>query len=194
MAFSTNYDDIGGGSELLPEGKYEVIIRSAGLNTTKKGTPYIDIRMVIRNDIQQQKYQNKYIFHSIWKKKEPTPSDNQVDGYSFKQLMALAKAAKLPAGKNYAAIGDLCKDFINRCVNVEIEHQTDDNGKVHERVKYVKDTVYPECKHVYKELPTISNTAYKPPKQDAFAQPPTVQPYTLDINDFEEITSGDLPF
>ena len=68
MAITTNYDNIGSGSELLPVGKYECIVKDAVPAVTKNGTPYLDIRFVIRNDVPQ-KYQNKYIFHSIWKKK-----------------------------------------------------------------------------------------------------------------------------
>ena len=47
MNFSTNYDDLG--SSLLPEGKYECIVKDAFPSETKKGTPYLDIRLVIRN-------------------------------------------------------------------------------------------------------------------------------------------------
>ena len=132
MGFSTNYENIGSGNELLPVGNYEVIVKSAAPNTTKNGAPFLDIRMVIRNDIAGQHYQNKYIFHSIYKNRNPSPLDMQVDEYSFKKLMGLAKAAKLPAGKDYATVEDLCKDFINKCINVEIEHQEDNTGKLHE--------------------------------------------------------------
>lgn len=193
MNFSTNYDDLG--SSLLPEGKYECIVKDAFTSETKKGTPYLDIRLVIRNDVEQ-KYQNKYIFHSIWKKKEPSEQDKQVDGYSFKQLMSLANAAGLPSGKSYASVEELCKDFVGKCVGVETEHDEYD-GKTNVRVKYCNKTEYPECKHVFKEAaaPVDSNT-YQKPKQDAFAQPATVRtPSDIDLDDFEEIIGdGDLPF
>lgn len=193
MNFSTNYENIG--NELLPEGKYECVIKDAFPSETRKGTPYLDIRLVIRNDVEQ-KYKNKYIFHSIWKKKEPSEQDKQVDGYSFKQLMSLANAAGLPSGKNYASVEELCKDFVGSCVNVETEHDEWD-GKINVRVKYCNKTEYPECKHVFKEAaaPADSNT-YQKPKQDAFAQPSTVQtPPNVDLDDFEEIIGdGDLPF
>ena len=195
MGFSTNYENIGSGNELLPVGNYEVIVKSAAPNVTKNGAPYLDIRMVIRNDIAEQHYQNKYIFHSIYKKRNPSPLDMQVDGYSFKQLMGLAKAAKLPAGKDYATVEDLCRDFVNKCVNVEIEHQEDNTGKLRERVKFCNETKYPDCKHVFKEpaKPVTSNT-YQAPKQDAFAQPATASSVGK-LDDFEEIiSSDDLPF
>lgn len=193
MNFSTNYDDLG--SSLLPEGKYECIVKDAFPSETKKGTPYLDIRLVIRNDVEQ-KYQNKYIFHSIWKKKEPSEQDKQVDGYSFKQLMSLANAAGLPSGKNYASVEELCKDFVGKCVGVETEHDEYD-GKTNVRVKYCNKTEYPECKHVFKEASAAADSnTYQKPKQDAFAQPATVRTQSnIDLDDFEEIIGdGDLPF
>ena len=191
MGFATNYDDIGS-SGLLPEGKYEVIIKSAAPSTTQNDIPVLDIRMVIRNDIEQ-KYKNKFIFHKIWKKKEPSPMDSQVDGYSYKMLMSLAKAAKLPSGKDYNTVEDLCKDFVNKCVNVEIEHKEDSTGTMRERVKFCNETSYPDCKHVFTApAAAVTNNTYQPPKQDAFAQPSAVN---LNIDDFEEIIGNDdLPF
>lgn len=195
MNFSTNYDDIGSGNELLPEGKYECIVKDAFLSVTKKGTPYIDIRFVIRNDVNQ-KYQNRYIFHSIWKKKEPSEQDKQVDNYSFKQLMSLANAVRLPSGKNYASIDDLCKDFVGKCANVELEHQEDNDGKTRERVKYCNQTTYTECKHVFKTAAPVDNNTFQKTKQDAFAQPSTAQQPKIDnLEDFEEVIGdNDLPF
>lgn len=194
MNFSTNYDNIGG-SGLLPPGRYECIVKDAVPAVTKNGTPYLDIRFVIRNDVDQ-KYQNKYIFHSIWKKKEPTEQDKQVDGYSFAQLMSLANAVKLPSGKNYASVEDLCKDFVGKCANIEIEHHKY-NGKTSERVKYCNQTAYPECKHVSKApAAQADNNTYRNPKQDAFAQPVTAQQPKVDnLDDFEEVIGdNDLPF
>lgn len=195
MAITTNYDNIGSGSELLPVGKYECIVKDAVPAVTKNGTPYLDIRFVIRNDVPQ-KYQNKYIFHSIWKKKNPTEQDKQVDEYSFAQLMGLANAVKLPSGKNYASVEDLCKDFVGKCANIEIEHH-EYNGKTSERVKYCNQTEYPECKHVFKTAASQQTTAntYKQPKQDAFAQPATAQQLSsADLEGFEEIGENDIPF
>lgn len=194
MNFSTNYDNIGG-SGLLPAGRYECIVKDAVPAVTKNGAPYLDIRFVIRNDVDQ-KYQNKYIFHSIWKKKEPTEQDKQVDGYSFAQLMSLANAAKLPSGKNYASVEDLCKDFVGKCANIEIEHH-EYNGKTSERVKYCNQTAYPECKHIFKApAAQTDNNTYQKPKQDAFAQPVTAQQPKVDnLDDFEEVIGdNDLPF
>lgn len=200
MNFTTNYENVGSGSTLLPEGDYECIIKSAILNTTVNGTPYFDVRFVIRNDIQNQKYANKYIFHSIWKKKTPSEADNQVGGYSFAQIMALAKAAKIPAGKNYSSLDEMGKDLEKKPVLVTLEHNTY-NNTTNERVKYVNESKFPDCKHVFK---TTDNTggqaqsyAQKPQQQFAAASAAVVpQAQTIgDLSDFEEVISdNDIPF
>lgn len=194
MNFTTNYENIGSGSELLPVGKYECIVRDAVPAATKNGTPYLDIRFVIRNDVQQ-KYQNKYIFHSIWKKKEPSEQDKQTDNYSFKQLMNLANAVKLPSGKNYASVAELCKDFAGKCCNVEIEHKKGNDGKMRERVTFCNQTAYPECKHVFKTAGTqqVNSNTHNQQNRDAFSQPASAQ-QPVDLSDFEEINTDDIPF
>ena len=196
MNFTTNYDDVGT-SDILPEGSYECVIKSAALNATKNGTAFFDVRFVIRNDVSQ-KYQNKCIFHSIWKKKEPSEADKQVDGFSFKQVMALAMAVKIPAGKNYADLDEMGKDLVGKPVLVDIYHDTY-NGQTNVRVKYVNESKYPDCKHVYKEAaPTANGQTYaqKPQQQFASAAVPTAPTaVNADLSDFEEVISdSDLPF
>lgn len=198
MNFTTNYDNVGTGSGLLPEGLYECVVKSASLNATQNGKPYFDVRFVIRNDVSQ-KYQNKYIFHSLWKIKNPSEADMQLDGYSFKQIMALAKAAKIPAGKNYANLDEMGKDLIGKPVLVEVEHNTNpNNGQTKERVKYVNESKYPDCKHVFKEsAPAANNQTYaqRPQQNFASAAVPAAPTMNSDLSDFEEIVSdGDLPF
>lgn len=194
MNFTTNYDDAGTGSELLPEGLYECVVKSASVNSTQNGTPYFDVRFVIRNDVSQ-KYQNKYIFHSIWKRKTPSEADMQLDGYSFKQIMALAKAAKIPAGKNYANLDEMGKDIEGKPVLVEVYHDTY-NGNTKARVKYVNESKYPDCKHVFKEASSNNQTyAQRPQQSFASTAVPAAPTINNDLNDFEEIISdGDLPF
>lgn len=191
MSFSTNYDGLND-FDLLPPGKYETVIKSAAESETKNGTPFIDVRLVVRNDVEQA-YKNRCIFHKIWKKKEPSPQDAQVGGYSFKQLMNLANSAKIPAGKNYGSVAELCADITGKCVKAELEHDTY-NDRTNERVKFLEPTAHPECRHVFREKaqPAADTQTYKPPKNDAFAQP---LPQGLGLDDFEEIISdSELPF
>ena len=94
---------------LKPEGDYECIITAIEERTTKKGSVGLNFTLVIRNDVQGQKYGNSCLFHTIWKKHEPNENDMQVEGYNFAQLMAMGKAAKLPDGKEYDSLKAYCK-------------------------------------------------------------------------------------
>ena len=121
----------------------------------------------------------------------------QLDGFSFKQIMALAKAAKIPAGKNYANLDEMGKDIEGKPVLVEVYHDTY-NGSTNVRVKYVNESKYPDCKHVFKEsAPAANNQTYAQKPQQSFASSavPPAPTMSNDLSDFEEVISdGDLPF
>ena len=190
MGFSTDYTDVQS-FELIPKGEYEVIIKAITERTTQNGATGLNLTLVIRNDVEQ-KCKNRYLFHTLWKRKETTQADMQVQGYSFKQIMQLAKAAKLPSGKAYETVSDLCADLINHVMKVNVNHGQW-NGQMREEVGFMNESAFPECKHVYKEKQTVSadTIAQKPPQQFAGAA-------TVDIGnlgDFEEIIGdGDVPF
>lgn len=194
MGFSTNYDDVND-YELIPEGEYEVVIRNIEERTTKNGATGLNLSLVIRNDVKQE-YKDRYLFCTYWKRKEPTPADMQVQGYSFKQIMRLAKSAKLPSGKAYENVQELCKDLMKRPLRVTVEHEVNDyNGKLRENIKYINESNFPECKHVFKEKKasvTSDTVAQKPQEQFAAASSSSK---SNDFSDFEEILSdGDIPF
>lgn len=196
MGFSTDYENINDDFGVLPEGEYEVIIRNIEERTTQRGATGLNLSLVIRNDIEQ-KFKDRYIFYTIWKRKEPTDADKQVQGYGFNQIMRLAKSAKLPNGNAYESIMDMCKDLMHRTLKVTLEHR-EWNGKQQENVKYVNASDYPECKHVFKEKKQVSSDAAAPPKKENFAAAMPAQPSNLslgDLDDFEEIISvDDVPF
>ena len=86
MGFGTNYDDIPqGGNELVPEGDYECIIVNAEIRKTQNGKYKVAFSLVIRNDVDQE-CKNRYLFVDVWRKREPSPSDEQVEGFNFAQL------------------------------------------------------------------------------------------------------------
>lgn len=118
---------------LKPEGDYECIITAIEEHTTKKGSVGLNFTLVIRNDVQGQKYGNSCLFHTIWKKHEPNENDMQVEGYNFAQLMAMGKAAKLPDGKEYDSLKAYCTDLLNKCIRVDLTHE-EWNGKERERI------------------------------------------------------------
>lgn len=187
MGFSTNYEDVNDKYGLISEGEYEVVIRNIEEHTTTKGATGINLSLVIRNDVEQ-KYKDRYLFCTYWKRKEPTQADMQVQGYSFKQIMRLAKSAKLPSGKAYENVQELCEDLLKRPLRVTVKHEPWD-GKTQERVEYVNESRFPECRHVFKEKKTA---AQKPQEQFASTVSAAI---TGDLDDFEEILSdGDVPF
>lgn len=198
MGFSTNYENVNDDYGTLPEGDYEVVIQNIEERTTKNGATGLNLSLVVRNDVDQQ-YKNRYIFYTLWKRKEPTDADKQVQGYSYKQIMRLAKSAKLPNGKAYESIKEMCHDLMHRTLRVTLELR-EWGGKQQENVKYVNASDFPECKHVFKEKKQTVNSdtvAQKPQESFASAQMPP-QPDNLSLgslDDFEEIMiDGEVPF
>lgn len=139
MSFNVDHSQA---NSLLPEGEYECIIEFARQTTTRMGTPYINIPLIIRKDVADNPKKAGKIFHSLWMKKEPTPADNACDGYSAKQIQTLSKAAGLPNGKGYASIDDWCNDLAGKLIRVTVYH-AEYNGNVNARVSWTNETKYP---------------------------------------------------
>lgn len=154
MGFKSNYENVSQGT-LKPEGDYECIIQKIEERTAQSGKQNLNISLVIRNDVQQG-FKNGIIFHTIWKKKEPSQLDEQVKGYNFNQIMALGKAAQLPEGRDYDTLNDFCEDLVNRPVKVRLKHE-EYNGKTYERVHYLNPTAFPQVRHTAKGSPNINN-------------------------------------
>lgn len=185
MGFSTDYENVNNDYGLIPEGEYEVVIRNIEERTTGNGATGLNLSLVIRNDVEQ-KYKDRYLFHTLWKRREPTESDMQVQGYSWGQIMRLAKSAKLPSGKAYENVQELCKDLLKRPLRVTVKHELW-NGKTQERVEYINESSSPECRHVFKE----KKTAAQKPREQLAADNCSYG----DLGDFEELLSdGDVPF
>lgn len=188
--FVTDYGDTGNENTLIPEGEYEAIIRNAEERNTRSGSLFLSLSLVIRNDVQQGCH-NRYVFENMFKKKEPTQSDKQVQGYSFKRLMQIASAAQLPAGKAYETVQDFCKDLLQRPVRITVYHDPY-GGKLEAKIQYFDRTNCPQVHHIWKEQQNKTNTQ-APPYDPKFAAQTAAQIGSLD--DFEEITSdGEVPF
>ncbi len=177
MSFKVDHSQAG--SSELPEGEYEAIIKYAGEDATKiSRTEYINVTMVVRNDIDQP-CKNRSIRHSIWHKKEPSPADIACGGYSSKQIQSLSKAVGLPNGKEYDNLEDWCEDLANKPVRITVEKE-EYQGQTHSRVRWVNESKALPCKHVWPDAEDISG-ADDDPKPS---------------NDFQEVKSSDedLPF
>ena len=144
MAFTTNYSELKGDG-LLPVGKYEVIIKYAGETVSAGGTVYINLAMVIRNDVDQP-YKDKFLWDSLFKKKEPTAADKSCDGYSSKRIQMISRAVGFLDGQHFASLEDWCEALAGRIALVEIEHD-EYEGKTKARVKWYNETKHEDCYH-----------------------------------------------
>ena len=134
MNFKVDYDSA---NNLIAPGSYECRIVEAFTNATSGGTLFFSVRMAIRDDVEQP-HKGRIIFHRIWRKKEPTAEDMTVDGYSFKQLMSLCRAAQLPNGKRFSSLDELGNDLTGRDLKVTVEHEFNQyRGENEVRVKWL---------------------------------------------------------
>jgi len=179
MAFGTNYEGIPTGGGLVPQGNYEAIITNAEIKETKNGKRKVGLMLTIRNDIQQN-CQNRVLFIDIWRKREPTPADEQVDGFNFAQLMAVSRAVQIPTGQTFETLEQFLQALCGRCLIATVKHETY-NGNTTARVDPLgtEPTKFPECRHVQKQRQQAQNPAYGTPapyQQQQYAQHP-VQGY-----------------
>lgn len=193
MGFKANQKEATQGDfSLKPEGDYEVIIKGIVERTTKNNKTGLNLKFLIRNDVPEQKFGNAYLFHTLWKRKEPAQLDLQVEGYSYGQIMNLGKAANLPDGKDYDSLAQYCDDLIDKCVRVTLKHG-EYNGNPQENITYINPTKFPDCKHVYKQSPTATANGYAS-KPQQFANTST-QPQGSNPDVYIDATvDDDLPF
>ncbi len=190
MGFKANWSEAAQPDSLKPEGDYECLIAKAEERdyTNSKGEEKtcLNISFVIRNDVEQG-YKNGYIFHTLWKRIEPTENDMQVNGYGFNQVMALGKAAGLPDGKDYDSLEQFLGELVKKPVRVTVKHE-EYNGKMQERVSWLNPTKYPTVKHTFKQSQNGTATAYAQPQQ-SYAPAQTAN------QGFEDMPlDDDLPF
>lgn len=175
MAFGTNYEGIPTGGGLVPQGNYEAIITNAEIRQTKNGKYKVGLTLTIRNDIQQD-CQNRVLFIDIWRKREPTAADEQVDGFNFAQLMAVSRAAQIPSGQSFESLEQFLQALCGRCLIAMVKHETY-NGETTAKVDALDTmpTKFPECRHVQKQRQQAQNSAYGAPaprQQQGYAQRP----------------------
>lgn len=140
--FGVNYDEAFEGSGLMAEGTYEVLVVKAAEDVTKNGTEHINMHLVVRNDIDQ-KYKNKYVFHSMFKGK-------QTGQYHSGILNTIAKALQIQNGKKFDSLDALLKDFVGKTAKITIKHE-EYNGNTNERVKAWEPSKFTTCNHQFKD-------------------------------------------
>ncbi|PTJ15911.1 DUF669 domain-containing protein [Staphylococcus simulans] len=141
--FTLNMEDTFDGG--IQDGTYEVVITKCEENATQSGTEHVDMRLTIRNDIDQ-KFKNNIVFHKIWKAKA-------TGKYDMRFFNTIGAAAQLQQGKQYSSIEELFKDFLGKPVRVTVKNETSEyNGKTYENlnVKRWDKTKFPELGHKFK--------------------------------------------
>jgi Protein of unknown function (DUF669) len=172
MTFQLNHDDTFEAN--VPDGEYEVVIKTVGENVTQNGAEYCQFDLVIRNDIEQPN-KNNHIFHKVWRTKA-------TGEYNPKSFNSIGKAANLPNGKSYTNLQELFDDFIGRAVRVRVKNETSQhNGNTYENLnvkQWIPTRIQGAVRHVHKEQ------AARQAANDAFSMPP--EQFT--------ISDDDLPF
>ena len=174
--------------KLIPEGEYEFIIKTAEFSrNSNTGTVSVYIPAVVRNDVDGQEYTNDYIYHRIYKKKEPNKRDLDCEGYNADQINAICKAVGIPPGKKYQSLSDLFPELINGVFKAKVYHEQF-NGKPNAKIGWPEKSAFPDCRHVWKE------PQYKQSGINIYA---TEEPSTVDgtqVNMEVIDTDDDLPF
>lgn len=124
------------GRFVAPEGIYECMINSAGLNTTMGGTEFLGIKLSIRGDVAQD-YAGERIDWPVWRRKNPSASDP--DGFPLGTIQHISRVTGLPNGQDYATFEDWTKAITGKPIRVEIRHE-EYNGREQARVAYVYET------------------------------------------------------
>ena len=143
--FKMNHEEAFEGYSEIKDGEYEVIITQAMENSTPGGAEFLDIRLQIRNDIEQPS-QNAYIFYKIWKSKEKNV-------YSSVMINTLGKNCRMQNGKEYKKMQDLLDDFVYKTLRVKVKNEeTEYNGATYTNlnVKKLEETKFAKCNHKLK--------------------------------------------
>ena len=151
--FNLDFNDKfeGGG---IADGVYEVIVNIAKEDATKGGSEYMELDLIIRNDVQQ-KHHNQHIFHKIWKKKD-------TGKYNPQMFNTLGWAFKLQEGKNYNSIDELLQDFFMKVAKVTVKNEKSEpnaQGVVYDNlnVKRWEQSAFPQSQHQFKQKDSASN-------------------------------------
>lgn len=128
-------------NQLIKPGDYEVVIKEVTEGCSQqKGTPYIQIELVVRNDVNQE-FKNKHLWFTIW----DTPTTREKGIYA-KQINTVSKHTGVQNGASFNSVADWGRFIQGRPVlaTVKLEEY---NGEQKERVQYIGATKFPQCMH-----------------------------------------------
>ena len=130
---------------LIKPGDYEVVIKEVTEGASQqKGTPYIQIELVVRNDVNQE-FKNKHLWFTIW----DTPATREKGMYA-KQINTVSKHAGVQNGASFNSVADWGRFITGRPVLATVKHE-EYNGDTKERVTFINATKFPQCQHSWKQ-------------------------------------------
>ena len=176
MAFTVDTNNTSEQQGVMEPGDYEVVIKEVTEGTsTQKGTPFIQIELVVRNDVNQ-KYKNKHLWYTIW----DTPVTREKGVYA-KNINTISKHTGVQNGASFNSVMDWGRFITGRPVvaTVKLEEY---NGEQKERVSYISGSKFPTCNHQWTNS-TQSNNTYSN-NQNTQQSAPAQQP----------VQDDDLPF
>lgn len=145
----------------LKDGDYEVVIQSVNESATPGGSEYIDMPLVVRNDVPQEG-KNALIFHKVWKAKA-------TGKYDVRSLNTIGFAAKMDQSKTYNSLQDVFNDLQGKPVLVRVKNETSEyNGKTYNNlnVKFWKESKFPNVQHQWKNNTPAGNEAFQIQEDD----------------------------
>ena len=151
MAFTVDTNNTQEQQGLIKPGDYEVVIKEVTEGASQqKRTPFIQIELVVRNDVNQE-FKNKHLWYTIW----DTPTTREKGMYA-KQINTVSKHAGVQNGASFNSIQDWGRFIQGRPVlaTVKIEEY---NGDQKERVAFISATKFPQCMHKWEKPSNGSN-------------------------------------
>lgn len=129
----------------IKDGSYEVVVNRASEEATPSGAEYIELDLIVRNDVEQE-YKNKHIFAKIWKAKK-------TNKYNEGTIMAVADALQLKDGTTYNSFEELLADFVLKTAYVTVKtEESQDKRYKNVNVNYWdKSNVKGVMKHEFKK-------------------------------------------
>ncbi|WP_373742602.1 DUF669 domain-containing protein [Jeotgalibaca porci] len=160
MSFlTTNYSGLerNTGFEALPKGNYEVIITKPTIKSSKAGREYINMQLVVRNDLDKvtnlentnAKYHNRVVFASIF-------TDKETNQYNTEDLLYYLDAVQVPEGteiKDMQHYLDLIADKPVRVYVTQSENEYQGEKQIQNNVwaNSVEKSQFPQVNHVFKD-------------------------------------------
>lgn len=154
--FTTDYSNLETNDfSPLPEGEYEVVIKSATERATKNGKEETQLQLVVRNDLKktselQAKYANRVIFVDEWKR--------TIDGqykYKMDNFMHYLNGVGVPEGTPIENFEQLLDMFRGKPVRVYVKQEENEYKGEKQIVNRVapwnfKNTKFPQVNHEWK--------------------------------------------